>query len=321
MKMTSKLAVVFGGSGFIGRYVVSRLAARGYQVRVAVRDVRSAAALQPMGLTGQIIPLYAPTSEEALVARAAEGADLVVNLTGVLSERRQGDFFRIHADGAGRIARLAASSVATRFVHISAIGAEAGSNSAYARSKAAGEAAVRAAFSKATIIRPSIVFGAEDAFFNRFAAMAALSPVLPIVHGDTRFQPVFVGDLADAVAAALVDEEAPGKTYEIAGPEIRTFRQLIEYMLKTIERRRMVWDLPLGLARLQAAVLQHLPGQLLTVDQVELLSKDNVAAPNSLGLIALDVTPTPMDLVVPGYLSRFRPGGRRRESAFDTKHD
>ncbi len=320
MKMTSKLATVFGGSGFIGRYVVSRLAARGYLVRVAVRDVRSASVLQPMGLTGQIIPLYAPTSEEALVARATEGADLVINLTGVLNERRQGDFQRIHAAGAGRVARLAASSVASRFVHVSAIGAAADSRSAYARSKAEGEAAVRAAFPDAVILRPSVVFGAEDAFFNRFATMAGLSPVIPIVHGATRFQPVFVGDVADAAVAAADQPEAAGKTFELAGLDIKTFKQLIEYMLKVIQRRRLIWDLPVGLARAEAALLQHLPGQLLTVDQVALLGQgDNVAAAGSPGLAALGLTATPMDLVVPGYLSRYRPGGRRRQDSFDTE--
>jgi NADH dehydrogenase len=311
-----KLAVVFGGSGFLGRYVVKRLADRGYTVRVAVRDVEAAMFLRPMGGVGQIVPLYAPLHEEAAVARAAQGADVVINLTGILSERRQGDFFRVHVDGAGRIARLAASSVARHMVHVSAIGADADSPSAYARSKAEGEAAVHAAFPKAVILRPSIVFGAEDSFFNRFAGMAAISPVIPLVSAGTKFQPVYVADVANAVMAVLDKHEA-GSTFQLGGPEVKTFQELIEFMLKLIERRRAILDLPLGLARIQAVFLERLPGKLLTRDQIKLLQRDNVVAEGALDLETLGVLPTPMDLILPSYLARYRPGGRRREDAFN----
>ncbi len=305
---TSKLATVFGGSGFIGRYVVKRLAARGYTVRVAVRDTGAAAFLKPMGTVGQIVPLYAPLGQEALVARATEGADVIVNLTGILAEARRGDFFRVHAEGAGRIARLAASSVATRLVHISAIGAAAQSVSDYARSKAEGEAAVRAAFPQATILRPSIVFGPEDAFFNRFAGMARVSPVLPVVHGGTRFQPVYVGDVAAAVMASL---DLSGGVYELGGPDIATFKQLLTRMLGIIDRKCLVLDLPLGLARLQAVILERLPGKLLTGDQIKLLGQDNIVSADALTLTSLGVLPTPMDLILPRYLARYRLPSRR----------
>jgi NADH dehydrogenase len=301
-----RVATVFGGSGFIGRYIVQRLAAQGYVVRVAVRDVPGALFLQTMGRTAQIVPLYAPLGAEAPVARATEGAELVVNATGLLSENRKGDFTRVHVEGAGQIARLAASSGARQVVHLSAIGADAASPSAYGRSKAAGEAAVRAAFPQSVILRPSIVFGAEDEFFNRFAAMAGLLPVLPIVGGETKFQPVYVGDVADA-AQAVLSPQAAGKTFELGGPDVRTFRQLIEYMLEVIEKKRIVMALPSGLARLQAQLLQRLPGKLLTTDQIKMLQRDNIVSPGALGLPELGIVPTPMDLIVPGYL---RPANR-----------
>lgn len=315
MPELSKIATVFGGSGFIGRYVVKLLAESGYIVRVAVRDTEGAKFLRPMGDVGQVVLLHAPLHEEVLAARAVEGAEIVVNLTGILSERRAGDFMRVHADGAGRIARLAASSVARRMVQVSAIGADAASPSLYGRSKAAGEAAVRAAFPKAAILRPSIVFGAEDQFFNRFAKMALLSPVLPVVGGKTKFQPVYVGDVAAAVIAALAPEAA-GKTFELGGPEVKTFKELIEYMLKIIERERYVLDLPLGIATLQAKVLERLPGRLLTTDQIKLLQRDNVVAQGALGLADLGVAATRMEQILPGYLGFFRSSNGRRNTVF-----
>jgi NADH dehydrogenase len=312
MMATRMVAVVFGGSGFLGRYVVKRLARLGYTVRVAVRDTEAAMFLRPMGAVGQIVPLFAPTGEEAAVARAVEGADVVVNLTGILAEVRAGDFFKVHAEGAARIARLSASSVARHLVHVSAIGADAGSDSLYAQSKAKGEAAVREVFPKAVILRPSVVFGPEDAFFNRFAAMAQISPVIPIVSGASKFQPVYVGDVADAVLAGITRADAAGGLFELGGPDVMSFRDLILYMLSVIGRKRQVVDLPLGLAQAQAAVLERLPGKLLTIDQVKLLRRDNVVAPGALDLASLGVVATPMDMVVPDYLVRFRPGGKRR---------
>jgi len=308
---TRRLATVFGGSGFIGRYVVKRLAAAGYVVRVAVRDPEAAMFLRPMGAVGQIVPLYAPVGQEALVARATEGADVVINLTGILAEAKKGDFYRVHTEGAGRIARLAASSVARHLIHISAIGADAKSASDYARSKALGEAAVRSAFPRAVILQPSILFGPEDGFFNRFAAMARISPILPIVGGKTRFQPVYVGDVADAVLAGVTRDDTAGCLFELGGPDVRTFKQLIEYMLKIIERNREILDLPLPLARFQAMFLERLPGKLLTGDQIKLLQRDNIVAEGALDLASLGIVPTPMDLILPGYLARFRKGGRR----------
>jgi NADH dehydrogenase len=310
---TRRLATVFGGSGFIGRYVVKRLAAAGYVVRVAVRDPEAAMFLRPMGAVGQIVPLYAPVGQEALVARAAEGADVVINLTGILAEAKKGDFYRVHAEGAARIARLAASSVARHLIHISAIGADAKSPSDYARSKALGEAAVRSAFPRAVILQPSILFGPEDGFFNRFAAMARISPLLPIVGGKTRFQPVYVGDVADAVLAGVTRDDTAGCLFELGGPDVKTFRELIEYMLKIIGKNRDILDLPLPLARFQAMFLERLPGKLLTGDQIKLLQRDNIVAEGALDLASLGIVPTPMDLILSSYLGRFRKGGRRAD--------
>lgn len=310
MAMTRKVATVFGGSGFIGRYVVKRLAAVGYVVRVAVRDPQAAMFLKPMGAVGQIVPLYAPVEQEEAVARAIEGAEIVVNLVGILAERRRGDFFAVHKNGAGRIALRSAAAGVAQLVHISAIGADPGSASAYARSKGEGEQAVRSAFPGAVILRPSILFGAEDQFFNRFASLAMVSPVVPIVGGKTRFQPVYVGNVADAVLAATT--QAAGQLVELGGPEVKTFLELIQYTLKVTERHRVIFDMPVGLARLNALFLERLPGKLLTSDQIKLLQRDNIVAEHALDLASLGIRPTPIDMIVPQYLSRYRVGGRRR---------
>ncbi len=309
---TRSVATVFGGSGFIGRYVVKRLAAQGRVVRVAVRYPEAALFLKPMGAVGQIVPLYAPVQHEAAVQRAVEDADLVVNLVGILAERRAGDFQRIHAEGAGRVARLAAAAGVARLVQVSAIGADPASRSKYASSKAAGEQAVRAAFPAATILRPSVVFGPEDGLFNRFATMVQRLPVMPVVAGTTRFQPVYVGDVADAVIAGLQREAAAGATYELGGPRVLSMRELLAYILAETGRHRRLMTVPMWLARLQAAVLEHLPGKLLTRDQLLMLQRDNVVTAGAPGLAELGIVPTPIDLVVPAYLRRFRPGGGRR---------
>jgi NADH dehydrogenase len=311
MAMTRKVATVFGGSGFIGRYVVKRLAAQGFVVRAAVRDPEAALFLKTMGEVGQIVPLYAPVEREALVSRAVEGADVVINLAGILSERRKGDFYRVQAEGAKRVAQAAARFGVQHLVHVSAIGVNAASPSDYARSKGLGEQSVRGAFPAAVILRPSILFGAEDEFFNRFAAMAMLSPVVPIFGGGTKFQPVYVGDVADAVMAAINRETAAGKVFELGGPWVQSFKELIEYMLKTIERHRRILDLPEPLAKFGAVFLQRLPGKLLTLDQIKLLRRDNIVAPDALDLASLGITATPMDMIVPNYLARFRAGGQR----------
>ena len=310
---TRSVATVFGGSGFIGRHVVKRLAEAGHVVRVAVRDTERARQLFPMGAVGQIVPLYASVSDRGHVERAVEGAEWVVNLVGILAERRPGDFQRIQAEGPGLIGAAAAAAGVARLVHVSAIGADPAAQSLYARSKGQGEQALRAAFPAATILRPSVVFGPEDKFFNRFGALAALSPVMPVIAGATRMQPVYVGDVADAAMAALRRADAAGRTYELGGPVVLTFREILAWILAQTGRHRPLVAVPMRLARLQAAVLERLPGRMLTRDQLLLLERDNVVAPDALTLGDLGLTPTPVDLVVPQYLQRFRRGGARRE--------
>lgn len=309
---TRSVATVFGGSGFIGRYIVKRLAKRGFIVRVAVRDTERALFLKPMGAVGQVVPLHASLTNQPTVHRAVDGADLVVNTVGILSERRSGDFQRIHAEGAGLVARLAAAAGVARLVHISAIGADPHAPSNYAATKGNGEAMLREAFPGATILRPSLVFGAEDALFNRFAAMARILPIMPVICGDTRFQPVFVGDVADAVMVALTRPDAVGAVYELGGPRVWQFRELIAYILQETGRARRMVNVPLGLARLQARFMELLPGKPLTRDQLLMLQQDNVVGADMPGLHDLGIVPTPVELVVPTYLRRFRPGGGRR---------
>lgn len=309
---TRSVATVFGGSGFIGRYVVKRLTHQGYVVRAAVRDPEGALFLKPMGAVGQVVPLYASLANEATVQRAVEGASIVVNLVGILAESGAATFQAVHADGAGRVARLAAAAGVSRLVHLSAIGADPASPSKYGSSKAAGEQAVRQAFPAATILRPSVVFGAEDAFFNRFASMAQLLPFMPVISGATRLQPVYVGDVADAVMAALTRADASGAIYELGGPRVWTFREILAFILKETHRNKRLVDIPMGLARLQAGLMEMLPGKPLTRDQLLMLSRDNVVTPGMPGLHELGIVPTPAELIVPGYLRRFQPGGGRR---------
>ncbi len=310
-----KIATVFGGTGFLGRNVVKRLAAQDYVVRVASRDAGVARFLQTQGRVGQIVPLVADITSDAAVARAVEGADLVVNLVGILHERKPGDFQRLQAEGAGRVAKACAAAGVRHLVHVSAIGADAASPSAYAKSKAAGEAAVRAAFPQAVILRPSIVFGAEDNFFNRFGAMASLLPFMPVICGETKFQPVYVGDVADAVVAAAGSAAAAGQTYELGGPRVLSFRELLRFIQDTTGQRKPMLDMPMGLVGLQARLAELLPNPPLTRDQLILLGRDNVVAADAQGLAALGVQPKALEAVVPGYLGRFRPGGGRRARA------
>jgi uncharacterized protein YbjT (DUF2867 family) len=309
---TRSVATVFGGSGFIGRYIVKRLTHKGFVVRVAVRDTERTLFLKPMGAVGQVVPLYASLTNEATVHRAVEGANLVVNAVGILAEQRSGDFQRIHAEGAGLVARLSSDGGVARLVHVSAIGADPDAVSRYAASKGVGERLVREAFPGATILRPSLVFGPEDHLFNRFAGMARMLPFVPVICGDTRFQPVFVGDVADSAMAAMALPDAAGATYELGGPRIWQFRELLAYVLAETGRHRRLVEVPLALARVQARFMELLPGKPLTRDQLLMLQQDSVVAPHAPGLKELGVVPTPVELVVPSYLRRFQPGGGRR---------
>ncbi len=308
------LVTVFGGSGFLGRHVVRALAYRGYRVRVAVRRPELTGYLRPMGRVGQIHAVQANLRYPASVAAAVRDADAVVNLVGLLFERGRQSFDNIMAAGAETVAR-AASAVGAPLTHISAIGAAADSPSSYARAKAEGERVVLAAASNAVIVRPSIVFGPEDDFFNRFAALARMAPALPLVGGGhTRMQPVFAGDVAEAVAKSVDGDLAAGAIYELGGPDIRTFRQLMEFVLTTIGRRRLLVPVPFALMTLQATVLQLLPKPPITPDQVELLKRDNIvsdeAKRDDRTLEGLGILPETMDAIVPTYLWRFRKTGQ-----------
>ena len=308
--MRNRRTAVLGGSGFIGRYIVQRLAARGDVIPVGCRRAEEAKFLKPLGDVGQIATLNLSIGDEQILPAFLAGNDALVNCVGILRESGSQTFDRVHHTGPARLARLAREAGIERFVHISAIGADPRSSSAYARTKAAGEAAVRDAFPTVTILRPSVVFGAEDQFFNRFAAMATISPVLPLIGGGhTRFQPVYVGDVADAVLKCLDDSTTAGRTYELGGPKVYTFRELIELMLGEIRRKRSLVDLPFGLAAIQARLMSILPNPPLTPDQVELLKRDNVVSSGALTLAALGITPTAVEGVLPSYLDRFRRGG------------
>lgn len=308
------LVTVFGGSGFLGRHIVQALARRGYRIRVAVRRPNDALFLRPMGVVGQVEPVQANIRDDASVRAAVEGAAAVVNLVGILHETGHQTFEAVQAEGAGRIARAAREAGVGCFLHISAIGADAESPSEYARSKAAGEAAVREAFPGAAIVRPSIVFGPEDDFFNRFAAMARLSPALPLVAGGTmRLQPVYVKDVAEGISR-LLERGAPAGIYEFGGPEVKTFRELMEDMLRVTGRKRILAPLPAPLATLMSYVTQFLPNPPLTPDQVRLLRADNVvseaAKTEGRTLEGLGVAPTVLEVVLPTYLYRFRKTGQ-----------
>lgn len=309
--MRNRRVCVVGGSGFIGRYVVKRLAARGAVVSVVSRHASEARFLKPMGDVGQIALIDAGLADEAALAAALQGASAVVSSVGILYERGRQRFQLLHVDGPARLARLAAAAGARHFVHVSALSADARAASAYARSKAEGEAAVKAAFPAATILRPSLVFGPEDDFFNRFGALARVAPALPLVGGGgTRFQPVYVGDVGEAAVAALERPEAEGKTYELGGPAVLSFRELMELLLAEIGRRRLLVPLPFGLASLMAFFMGVMPKPMLTRDQVKLLQKNTVVTPGALGLADLGISPTALALVLPTYLNRFRRGGR-----------
>jgi uncharacterized protein YbjT (DUF2867 family) len=309
--MRNRRVVVLGASGFVGRYVVKRLAAAGAVITAVARDASGAGFLRPMGDVGQIGLFDCDIRDRARLAPLLAGADAVVNAVGILYERGSQKFRDLHEEGPGNLAALAATSGVRHFVHVSALGAAEDAPALYARSKAKGESAVRAAFPEASILRPSLIFGPEDSFFNRFAAIARVSPVLPLIGGGaTRFAPVYVGDVAAAAAAALDRADAVGRLYELGGPRVATMKELFELMLAEIRRKRLLLPLPFGLAYAVALFLELAPHPLLTRDQLRLLRRDSVPAPGAPGLAALGIEPTALELVLPDYLDRFRPGGK-----------
>lgn len=312
----SKLVTIFGGSGFVGRYIARRMAKEGWRVRVATRRPNEAMFVKPYGAVGQVEPVFCNIRDDASVDAVMAGADAVVNCVGILAKDGKNTFDSIQAEGAGRVARLAAARGISRMVHISAIGANAASDSDYARTKAEGEAAVLASMPDAVILRPSIIFGPEDGFFNRFASMTRFGPVLPVVGADTRFQPVYVDDVARAAVAGVLGQAEAG-VYELGGPDVDTFRELMQQMLHVIRRRRLILNIPFPIARLMAlgfdvanaASFGLIPAQI-TRDQVRNLANDNIVSDGARGFAELGIRPTSLEAVLPEYLWRFRPSGQ-----------
>ncbi len=312
----SKLVTIFGGSGFVGRYIAWRMAREGWRVRVAVRRPEQAGFVRPYGVVGQVEPVFSNIRDDASVRAALHGADAVVNCVGTFDARGRNNFDAVQHEGAGRIARIAAELGVRRMVHISAIGADEGSDSAYARTKAEGEAAILAHMPGAVILRPSVIFGPEDDFFNRFAGMARLTWVLPLFGGATLFQPVYVDDVAEAATLAATGAAAPG-VYELGGPEVASFRALMQRMLAEIRRRRLVVNLPFWIGRLigwgsdmaKIVSLGLIKGPV-SRDQVKQLRHDNIVSEGARGLPELGITPMSMDAILPEYLWRYRPSGQ-----------
>ncbi|WP_127901229.1 complex I NDUFA9 subunit family protein [Solirhodobacter olei] len=313
----SQLVTIIGGSGFVGRYIARRLAKAGWRVRVAVRRPNDAIFVKPYGTVGQVEPVFCNIRDDASLKAVIMGADAVVNCVGVMDRGGKNSMQRVNDEGAGRVARIAAEMGVERLVHVSAIGADAAGPSIYAQSKAAGEAAVTSAFPGAVILRPSLIFGPEDKLFNRFAGMAARGPVLPLVGAGTKFQPVYVDDVAAAAEAAVLGKAAPG-VYELGGPDVVSFREMMKAMLAVIQRRRMIVGLPFwlgsvmgaGFDLLQSLTLGLLSNKVLTRDQVRSLKSDNVVSAGAKGLADLGIAPTPMGAILPEYLWRFRVSGQ-----------
>ena len=306
----NSLITIFGGTGFLGRHIVARLAKRGWRLRIVTRRPNEALHVKTNGVPGQIELVQGNIRDDASVAAALDGADAVINAVGILFESGKQKFAAVQAEGAQRIAHMAAQQGITHFVQISAIGADENSASLYAQSKAAGEQAVLQAVPSAHILRPSIVVGPEDDFFNRFGAMAMLAPALPLIGGgDTRYQPVAVFDVAAAVEACL--DGAAGDIYELGGPDVLSFKQLMQMLLAEIRRDRLLVPLPFAAAKLIAAFAQFMPKPLLTPDQVILLKSDNIVSDEAAGFEALAITPQPIAAIVPDYLARYRPAGKK----------
>ena len=313
----SKLVTILGGSGFVGRYIARRMAKEGWRVRVACRRPNEALQVKPYGTPGQVEPVFCNIRNDASVRAVLQGADAVVNCVGTFDRGGKNNFDAVQAEAPGRIARIATEVGVGHMVHISAIGAAVDATSIYGRSKAAGEAAVLAAFPKAVILRPSVVFGTEDGFFNRFAGMAQLGPILPVVKAETKFQPVHVDDVAQAAVKGVLGQAAPG-VYELGGPDVASFRDLMHKMLGVIQRRRLVLNMPtfvmrimaFGFDMVSAVTLGLIKNKVLTRDQLNSLGTDNVVAPGAKGFADLGIQPTAMDAVLPEYLWRFRPSGQ-----------
>lgn len=312
----SKLVTIYGGSGFVGRYIARRMAKDGWRVRVAVRRPNEAIFVRPYGVVGQVEPVLCNIRDDASVAAAMQGADAVVNCVGVLAPTGKNQFDAVHAEGATRVARLAAENGVGRMVHISAIGADAQGGSEYARSKAMGEAGVLEHMPEAVILRPSVIFGSEDQFFNRFAGMSRMGPILPVVGADTKFQPVYVDDVAKAAVMGATGAAAPG-TYELGGPDVSTFRNLMDEMLKVIHRRKLVFNIPFWIASIKGSAFDLMQAMSMglvsapfTRDQVENLRVDNVVSDQAKGFAELGIKPTALEVILPDYLWRFRPSGQ-----------
>ncbi|MDJ0859193.1 MAG: complex I NDUFA9 subunit family protein [Dinoroseobacter sp.] len=316
----SKLVTIFGGSGFVGRYIARRMAKEGWRVRVAVRRPNEAIFVRPYGVVGQVEPVLCNIRDDASVAAVLEGADAAVNCVGILSESGKNTFGLVQEHGADRVARLAAAAGVEHFVHVSAIGADPEAPSNYARTKGAGEEAVLRHVPDAVILRPSVIFGPEDQFFNRFASMSRWGPILPVVGASTKFQPVYVDDVAKAAVMGTTGAAAPG-IYELGGPDVSTFRALMGQMLATINRRRLVLNIPFLLARIMGATLDLVQklslglihNSMLTLDQVRNLSKDNVVSDRCKTFDDLGIQPVSLEAVLPDYLWRFRPDGQYEE--------
>ena len=305
-----KMACVFGGTGFIGRHVVRRLADQGYTVKVATRVPERAYFLKTCGNVGQIVPFACRSGDEAAIRAAVQGCEVVVNCIGILFEKNKSNFTKIHTELPRAIAKACTAEKVSRLIHISALGCE-DAQSKYGKSKLNGELAVLENFPRATILRPSVVFGAEDDFFNMFGRMVTILPALPLIGGGkTKFQLVYVGDVAAAVLKAAALSETEGQTYELGGPDILTLRGIYERLFAETGRKRMLISLPWGVAKLQGCMMGLLPKPPLTADQVETLKTDNVVTAEAKTLKDLDIMPTSLDIILPGYLARFKPGGR-----------
>lgn len=308
--MAGRLVTIFGGSGFLGRYLVRRLAKNGDRIRIAVRHPNLALFLKPLGDVGQIQIVQANLRNRKSIEAAVNGADVVVNLAGILYQSGAQKFGSIQAHGAALVAEACTRFGVKRLVQVSAIGADPKSNSSYARSKGEGEKAALELFPAATIVRPSVIFGPEDNFINRFANLAKLSPFMPLICGDTKFQPIYAGDVADAILKILDAPSSHGKIFELGGPKVYAFRELLEYIMTEIQTKRSFIPVPAFVAKIQAFFLQILPTPPLTVDQVRLLEHDNVVSSGAAGLKSLGLVGTPLEAVAPEYLARFRPHGQ-----------